>query len=370
MRSQWLLGVAAVVVVIAIVLGARFAQHPRTVSDVAGSDEASTVPTDVALSESAIEPEGSDDALCATYVRSKANSDADGAADNPPVEDPFMTAARQRLLASQSAENLISVALIAHNDDTQRMRAITQAMSTGRQNAVVVWSAVQMCDRPAENLTCPTQDWENELVKLDSENSEVWIRLAASTYERGDTAKALDALRRASTAAESSDYWPETAAMLERAFDSAGGYSFPQRAALALRYAASALPAFSLYVSMCSKQSKVDAEWAQTCLDYGRLVERQGKTEIGIGIARSIQFAALEAMGDTGAAEEVEARKAQASRNQEAAAAFDGSFIFMTPRLFAEYLAAIREHGERAAVVQLNSELNRAARQCSQQSAN
>ncbi|MEO8466016.1 MAG: hypothetical protein ABI640_11800 [Gammaproteobacteria bacterium] len=365
MRSQSLVGVAVAVVAVAVVLGARVGRSPGPQSVVAGSGPG-LIPAPVvgALRAPPAPAEQSDDALCSAYGRSSADSPG-GALRDKPVGDPFMTAARQRLLVSQSPENLISVALLAREDDAQRMAATERAMSVGRDNAIVVWSAVQICDRVAEHPNCPAQDWETELQKLDSENSEVWIRLAASAYERGEIANALEALRRASTAAESRDYFPETVAMLERALDSAGGYAFPQRAMLAISFASANLPAYAPYVNMCSKQS-LDAEWAQTCLDYGRLVERQGKTEIGIGIAQSIQFAALEAMGDAGAAEEVQARKASRARIREATDARFDFFIFGTPRLFADYLAAMREHGERAALAQSRIEANRLADLCSQ----
>jgi hypothetical protein len=351
------MGAVAVGVAVAVVLGARIARSPDAESTPSSEQKSTPTPADAALRRPASQPDAAD-ALCAEY------DPAGRAATNAP-DDPYLTATRRRLLVSQSPETLASVAIMAADDGPQRAAAIERAMAVGSQNATVVWAAVQMCTRANERRRCP--EWEDALQKLDSENSEVWIRLAASAYERDDTAKALDALRRASTAAETRDYFPETVAMLERALDAAGGHDFPQRVDLAFALAGTNLPSYESYVGMCSKQSKLDAEWAQTCLDYGRLVERQGKTEIGIAIAQSIQFAALEAMGDTGAAENVQARKAARDRANAVVDARGDFFVFGTPRLFGEYLAAMREHGERAALEQARAEGNRLAELCSQQ---
>ncbi len=245
-------------------------------------------------------------------------------------------------------------------------------MNTGPRGATVVWHAVQICARAAADLKCRIGNGRTSCLKLDSQNSEVWIRVALTRYGRGDTAQALDALQRAATAAETRDYWPETVEMLERALDSAGGYSFPERAVSAIGFAAASLHPYGPYVDMCRKQSEIDAEWAQACLEYGRLVERQGKTEIGLSIAQIIQIAALEGMGNAEAAQFVAARRDEAARSRSAEAVdLRGDFFLVSnPRLFATYLAALRERGERAAVIELRAEVKRLAELCSQRRGN
>ena len=366
-RPQWLVGAATVLVLAGFVVGTRLARSPDSDSATVIRPEPRSPPAGDTLRGPAAEPAGfSDDTLCADQGSAAAH--AVGAS----AEEPALSVTKNRLRVSQSAENLASVALMEVDEPRERVEAVTRAMTVGRRDAVVVWSAVQICDRPRRDLNCPAQEWEDELLKLDSGNSEVWIRVAASRYERGDTAKALDALRHAATAAETREYWPETVAMLERALDAAGGYSFPQRAALAFSFAAANAPDYAPYVNMCGQQSRLDAEWAQACLDYGSLVERQGKTDLSVGIARSIQFAAFDAMGDTGAAEAVAARKDEAAREamSEPDVGRTDAFIFSNTRLFAAYLAALRERGERAARAEARAEANRLADRCSQQRAN
>ncbi len=369
-KPQWLVGAAAVLVAVGFVLGIQFARSPEPDPDAVASSQGSSTPVTPgeAVRGAAAQPDGSDDALCA-------GDEGSAAAHTVGVlpDEPSLGTTKTRLLVSQSAENLASVALMMEvTDARERVDAITRAMSIGDRDAIVVWSAVQICDRPRPDLDCPAEGWEDELLKLDGENSEVWIRVAARRYERGDTAKALDAVRHAATAGETREYWAETIAMLERALNAAGGYSFPQRAELAFGFAAANLPAYAPVVSMCGKQSLVDAEWAQACLDYGRLLERQGKTDIGLAIAQSIQIAALEAMRNTEEAQAVAARKDAASRERMSAPAGEraDAFVFGNTRIFAAYLAAVRERGERAARTEAREEAKRLADGCSQQPAN
>ncbi len=365
MRPQWLVGAAAVLVAVGFVLGSRFAHSPDTDSAAIGRLDPSSPVAGDALREPTAQPGGFDDAVCA--------DDAGSAAAKPVAADePTLSTTKSRLLVSQSAENLTSVALLTVEEPRERLDTMRRAMSVGGREPIVVWSAVQICDHPRPDLNCPAQEWEDELLKLDSENSEVWIRVAARRYERGDTAKALDALQHAATAAETREYWPETVAMLERALDSAGGYSFPQRAALAFSVADANLPDPAPYVNMCGKQSRIDAEWAQACLEYGQLVERQAKTEIGLSIAQTIQIAALESTRNTEEALAAAARRDEAGRNRTSESAGERTdvFVLSNTRVFAAYLATLRERGERAARAEALAEANRLADRCSQQGAN
>ena len=365
MRPQWLAG-AAVLVAVGFALGTRFAHSPDSDSDAVARLQPTSTPASEAVRGPAEQSGGSDDTVCADEGSAAAH--AIGAS----ADQPALRTTKDRLLVSRSAENLTSVALMTVDEPRERLDALRRAMSVGRHEAIVVWSAVQICDRSRPDRNCPDQEWEDELLKLDSENSEVWIRLAASRYDRGDTAKALDALRHAATAAETREYWPETIAMLERALDSAGGYSFPQRAALAFSFAADNLPDYAPYVNMCGRQSRIDAEWAQTCLEYGRLLERQGKTEIGLSIAQTIQIAALESVRNTEEALAVAARRDEATgdRVSEAAGERADAFVLSNTRLFAAYLAALRQRGERVARAEAVAEANRLADRCSQQRTN
>ena len=132
---------------------------------------------------------------------------------------------------------------------------------------------------------------------------------------------------------------------------------------MAFGFAASELPRYGDYVRMCEERSVQSIEWAYACLAYGELVENQGKTEVGVGIARSIQKIALEALGELEKAAEVEQRLA--ARRQERLDSIKDynpaieRLIFSNPTLFSAYLAAIRSEGEETARRQITVEIAR-----------
>jgi hypothetical protein len=164
-------------------------------------------------------------------------------------------------------------------------------------DAFVLWGAVHICAEEREANGCLLRDWEERLLKVDGQNSESWIRVAANRYKAGEPDSALDALRHAATAAETRAYWADTIGMVERGFAAGSDYAFSERVLMAFGFAASELSNYRDYVTMCKEQSAKNVDWAYTCLAYGELVENQGKTDMGVSIARSIQLLALEALG-------------------------------------------------------------------------
>ncbi len=136
---------------------------------------------------------------------------------------------------------------------------------------------------------------------------------------------------------------------------------------MAFGFAASKLPNYGDYVTMCKEQSARNTEWAYACLAYGELVENQGKTDMGVAIARSIQKLALEALGDSAKITEVEQRL-QAARKERQDSVRDNYAVTMRlmishPAVFSAYLAAVRTHGESGARVFLAEETGRLLRQ-------
>jgi len=268
----------------------------------------------------------------------------------------------ERLSASASAEHLYMAALL-ENDPALRIGLLDRAISGNRDDAFLLWGAVQICSEIDKPTTCPLRDWERRLIAVDGQNSESWVRVAANRYAAGEYDKALEAMRYASTAAESRAYWTETIEMIERGFAAGSDYAFPERARMAVGVAASKLPRYGDYLAMCKDQSAKNVDWAYACMAYGELVEYQGKTEMGVAIARSIQKLALEALGELGKAAEVE-RRLQARRQERTDSIGDYNavterLIFSNPTLFYSYLAAVRSQGELEARLYLAEEIER-----------
>lgn len=262
--------------------------------------------------------------------------------------------ARERLLASRDAEHLAAAALLSRNV-SERVDDITSAFATGRQNPAIVWQAVRICAAAGNAVPCPAQQWEDQLLKLDGQNSEVWIHVAVRRLDRGDGKGALAALQRAASATETNAYWPDTIELLERGLAAAGGYSFPERASIASSLAAANQPDYASYLSMCKTQSQVDRAWADACLHYGEVAEQQTKTVLGQTSARTLQIAVLEIVGDGESTAGVRARGRGTVATTDERRRAD-ALITSGPRPFARYLAKVRESGESAAVAYMLEE--------------
>lgn len=268
----------------------------------------------------------------------------------------------ESLSASSSAEHLHLAALL-EDDPVSRFELLHAAISRSPSDPFLVWGAVQICSEAIETMPCPLRDWERLLIAVDGQNSESWIRVAANRYAASDYDEALEAMRHASTAAESRAYWTEMIEMIERGFAAGSDFGFPERAGMAFGFAASELPRYGDYVKMCEERSAQSVDWGYACLAYGELVESQGKTEMGVAIARSIQRLALEGLGEVEKAAKVH-RRIEARRQERLDSIKDHNpaierLIFSNPTLFSAYLAAIRSEGEEAARKKIAIEIER-----------
>lgn len=268
----------------------------------------------------------------------------------------------QNLSVSSSAEHLHLAALL-EDDPASRIALLDRATSINPSDSFLVWSAVRICSEAAEATACPLRNWEQLLIVVDGQNSESWVRIAANRYAANEYAAALEAMRYASTAAETRAYWTETIEMVERGLAAGSDMGFPARAGMAFGLAASELPRYGDYIGMCEDRSAQSVDWAYACLAYGQLVEVQGKTEIGVSISRDIQRLALEALGKADKAGEIQRRQNE-RRQQRLDSSEDYNpaierLIVSIPTLFSAYMAAIRTKGEEAARRQVTVEIER-----------
>ncbi len=280
------------------------------------------------------------------------------------VFDEIQSKTSDRLSASTDAEHLLVAALLEEHSPT-RIELLNRAIARDPADPILLWNAVRLCSELDDRAACPLEEWQRRLVEVDGQNSETWIRVATNRYSAGDRTGALEALQRASTAAESRIFWPDLVEAFERGYVAAADLEFSQRAAMAFGDAASQLPRFSPALNMCRDESEIDEIWAYSCLAYGELLENVGKTEIGVSLGQSFQILAWEALGDDLKAAEVrqrqDARRQEMlsnSRNREYNRMVERIF-FSDPALFSAYLMAVRSNGEIEARRRMYSEVER-----------
>ncbi|MFQ6006410.1 MAG: hypothetical protein ACE5OQ_13010 [Woeseia sp.] len=274
-----------------------------------------------------------------------------------------MREAQERLVVSQDAEHLHISALL-EVDPAKRIELIKKALMSSRNDAFLAWDAVHICTRVPDKGTCPVQEWEDQLLALDGQNSEAWIRVAANRLHRDDGEGALRAMQRAATSPVSRVYWTETIEAAVRSFAAAGDFSFLERASYGFGIAAANNPRYSDYTKMCREEGAKNQEWAYACLAYGELVELQGKTILGQAIARTIQKIALESLEDDERLATLAARKEKVRQGLDDLLRVSGGSRLETiglsnPTIFYGFLTVMSNDGEMAAQVYLQNETER-----------
>ena len=301
---------------------------------------------------------------CADLAREARNQASTDAAIQAEIDsfDELRSTVSKGLSVSSSAEHLYLAALL-EEDPESKISLIDDALARSPTDVFLLWGAVHVCAEATSATECSLRNWEQRLLALDGQNSESWIRVAASQYASGLLGDALESVRQAASAAESRAYWPETIEMVERGLAAGTNHGFSERAEMAFGIAASLPPRFNDYVSMCQKQSALSVDWAYACLAYGQLVEGQGRTDMGIAIALAVQEIALEALGEPDELASVRKRRdvfqAERRESMNAYSAAAEQSMYSDPGLFAAYLARIKMHGEAAARAYLASETER-----------
>ena len=268
-----------------------------------------------------------------------------------------------RAFANSDSTDLIHLAAILTDNPEERVALIQRAIQSNPGQAFVYWTAVRICSSAPEDLECPLAQWEQRLTELDGQNSETWMRIAANRHTSGDRQGALIAVKNAAAAAESRVYFAETIDLADRGFAASGNFAQWENAGYAFALAASSLPNYGQYLQPCKTESATSAEWAHTCLQYGKTIEIQSKTIIGRAIALNIQKQALEALGDLEGAASLQQR-IEAGRKERRLSLNERSKIaelvlVTNRRVFNAYVSDIATFGESGARSRLTTEVGR-----------
>ena len=241
-RLSVLVAVIVPLLVLAAVLGFREKQNDT------GSTAPAPITTEVQpTASSPAPPHEFPAAALRSALTAVCSNDAPDSDGKEPTQEEFeaylnkLKELKLSLSESSSAEHL-HVAALLEDDPAVRVELLDRAISRNRDDAFLLWGAVQICSESGASVDCPLRDWEQRLIAVDGQNSESWVRVAANRYAAGEYDAALEAMRYASTAAESRAYWTEMIEMSERGFAAGSDYAFPERAFMALNVAATKLP--------------------------------------------------------------------------------------------------------------------------------
>ncbi len=340
--------------------------EPRTVTPAQGVPAVVTVPmlSDDAYSAEAAEFSIEDLCIYEELLEQEAKAESSALEPDEVVGDfeALKDNIKARLVVSENPEHL-HVAAILERDPAKRVELISRAVAAGKDNVLHLWGAVEFCEQAPSEVDCPLQAWQDRLLSLDSQNGEAWIRAAVTRFAAGDKGAALYAMRRAASASESRIYWPDTIDMVGRALAAASDLSLPERQTYAFTFSALPIRSYQAEMLMCEEGAAgpLAREWAEACLAYGELSERESKNVLAQSIALAMQRQALESLGEKQRAAAVW-KKYQNEYQRRVDAAEDSQryelVLATNPTIFHRYIDAIREYGETQARVSMRKEVD------------
>ncbi|MEO8314149.1 MAG: polysaccharide biosynthesis/export family protein [Pseudomonadota bacterium] len=222
-----------------------------------------------------------------------------------------------------------------------------RAISSGSK--LLAWNALRACDDAKQ--FCPIAHLEQRLLEVDRQNAEAWALVATLKYKRGDVAGALIAMQGAARAPNSTWYWTEMIALIERTLAAQTDMPYSQRMASSFGVG---MPSQSNLLQMCKVESAASRVWGEVCLAFGKLRAEHNETEMAQTIAYSLREQVLTALGQRERAAEVAAEHAQMSAARSAMAQEPASsmtrlqMVLMEtdPQQLHTFLGAIQQYGE------------------------
>lgn len=314
MRAVVLFVVLALSVIFAVVLTTRVDPSANTIGDeapVRTPADAPARPGDAASIPAAAQPTPGDSSVprdCADLYESQMHALYDDVLTEERV-DEILREARTTLGHSAQLELKLFAAQLADSAEAS-IEILRSAIDGGEVSPHFLWSAVNACLVARQSVACPAEDWLNQLLAVDSENSEAWIRAAAYHYEENDLERAKASLDRAAIAYESNSYWYEDIMAAKAGADAVGGFSERATYLMAVGFAAAFPSPQQVYAEMCNDMSGRDPEWARSCAAYGERAGEMGSTIMTQQLARAIQASALVALGEPADSDRIAALKA------------------------------------------------------------
>lgn len=330
-------------------------------------DVSPTTAVMVAITNAALAYQGCDDTTFADLMASLSNFDTD-----PDTRERRQTAERERIInelkASADFEHQHVIALMTQQTDA-RLQILAQALKTAPNDPMLLWDAVHICSRYKNTNGCQLSEWQSRLEAVDGDNSETWMRIAVNLANEGDMQASLSALRTASAATRSQQFFAQRVARLERGMTAAGGITFSQRVTAAIGYAAaSSSPAYGDYMRVCKEGMDVDTAWAYVCADYAATLERQAETLIGASIGIDMQIFAYRFLNDAEQLDATLSRRETIKAHYSPHSNSDVDEIAQTligsdPTVFAAYIDSIRTIGEVQTLKTLHADIEKALRE-------
>ncbi len=267
--------------------------------------------------------------------------------------DRILEYAEAAFIESKNIDELV-FATTLNDQSGLGIERFVEEISSGARSPYLLFKAVDRCyAKNGSAAYCPREQWLELLTQLDSENSEVWIRVAGLRFVQGDDEAGMAALQRAATASGSDDYYARDLQNFVNGFSASGDVTRYEAVRLAQGLAASDLPAIEYHFYACTSPDISDARRLALCEQYVSNVQSRGTTEILRNVTERIDLFNLEARGSVEAAEQLQQQRDE--RTVEAMANIlteQASELLerLNPDLLYEYVNDVALYGELEAI--------------------
>lgn len=217
-----------------------------------------------------------------------------------------------QLYDSENAEHLLVGALLTQRPTAESSHSpesfFAKALTRDPANPLILFDAAAYCLGDSRSAFCE-QSFLHRLTEIDGENGAAWALRALDSQRRGDTAAALEHLRRAATSKDFDEYFMRHMTVFDQALRAWRAQPTVERFTLTIGLAASVANQGSGILLDCRERAAADSEWRHECLRLGTAMERHARTELTTALGQSLQIAMLELATDAEALAEAKARR-------------------------------------------------------------
>ena len=271
----------------------------------------------------------------------------------------------ESLMQSNDPEHLLAAALVGFDRKSkEHIAAMEKALAADPDNPITLWNFLYACSLNAEETLCQDGGIEKRAVLADGGNGALWGRIAGYRFRRGDTARLIDALIKANAAPQFNRYFIEQVEMLERGYVAASDYSYQERIMNAISIMVGNTSDLIGVYNGCKEQAAESAEWLQPCIEYGKRLERDGRTILAALLGIAIQKEMHEISGDAKKKAETDHRRWLLNDSMNSAIRMDGQVLVLDDEhVLADFIAEWSAHGELRAHQFVHEEVVRLSKQ-------
>ena len=269
------------------------------------------------------------------------------------------------LAQSKDPEHMLAAALIGFDRKSkEHFAAMEKALAADPNNPLILWNFLHACSLTLEEAVCQAKRIEKRAGLSDGGNGALWGRLAGYRLRRGDTTGAFDALIKANTAPQFNRYFIEHVGVLERGFAAATDIAYRERIIGGIGMTVGTTSDLTGVYKGCMVQAPESAEWLQACTEYGKRLERDGRTTLSTLIGIGIQKKMYEMSGDAQKVVDADFRRRLITDIMHSGNSSDDEVLLLfDDQVMADFIAEWSAHGELRAMQFVKEEVVRLSQQ-------